>query len=223
MLNDAHRANASMNRLMTVATLALAMAIAAAAPASAGQKISGTLAPVPPDCNTGPGFCKNGLPASFGDCGSDNSICIGGTTAKSKLSLSDKLILKASVKGLRDNDGNLMSTNPASALDDHIIKVGMIRCLVDNGVPTNCAATIDIYVKLDLLNGNGKVTADLSQAFAGDPSGSTFTLTSASVRSSASSPLSCTGGNTPAEIAARVNNSNCDSGMPYAVYGVMKQ
>ncbi len=212
-----------VNRLMVVATLALATAIAVAAPAAAGQKVSGTLAPVPADCNTGPGFCKNGLNQSFGDCGFDNSLCTGGTTAKSKLSISDKLILKASVKGLRDNDGNLVTTNPASILDDHIIKLGMIRCLVDNGVPTNCVATVDIYVKLDLINGNGSVTADLSQVFAGDPSGSTFTLTSASVRSSASDPFSCTGGNSAAEIAARSNNSNCDSAMPYAVFGVVKK
>lgn len=197
--------------------LAAAMACAASVPAQAGMKVSGSLAPVPADCSTGMDFCKNGLPQSAA-CDVDNSVCSGGTTAKSKMSLSDRLILKFSVKGLKDNDGNLVTTNTANANDDHIMKLGTIRCLVDNGVMTNCANPRDVYVKFDVVNGNASVNTDLTPAFASDPAGTAIMITSASLRASAADPFNCTG-----DLAARVDNANCDSGLPYAVFGVAKK
>ncbi len=203
-----------------IAALAFAAAFALGQPAHAGQKISGTLAPVPADCSTGMDFCKNGLPQSASCV--DNSECPGGTTAKSKLSLTDKLVLKVQVKKLTDNDGNLVTTSPMNPNDDHILKVGFIRCLVDNGIPSNCAATTDVYVKLDFAGGVAKVTADLSQVFAGDPAGTALTLTSASVRAFANDMVNCPGTNSAADIAARAGDADCDSAQPYAVFGVAK-
>ena len=204
-----------------IAALAFAVTFALGHVAHAGQKISGTLVPVPADCSTGMGFCKNGLFQSA-SCDIDNSVCSGGTTAKSKMSLTDKLVLKVTVKNLADNDGTPVTTFPGNPNDDHILKVGFIRCIVDNGVPSNCATTTDVYVKLEFTNGVAKVTADLSQVFGADSVGTAITLTSASVRSGASDPFSCTGANSAADIAARANNGSCDSSMPYAVYGVAK-
>jgi hypothetical protein len=215
------RRDHSLIRLAATA-LAFAMLLVAGQLAHAGQKISGTLAPVPADCSTGMGFCKNGLFQSFA-CDVDNSVCSGGTTAKSKLSLSDKLILKVTVKNLADNDGNPVTTFPMNQQDDHILKLGVIRCIVDNGVPSNCATTTDVYVKLEFTNGVAKATADLSQVFAADAVGTAITLTSASVRSGSNDPFNCPGTNSAADIAARANDSDCDASMPYAVYGVAKR
>ena len=192
-----------------------------ATPGLAGTKLSGNLAPVPADCNTGPGFCKNGLAASFGDCGLDNSLCIGAALLKAKLTLKDTLQLKAKISKLTDNDGNLVSTDALDPLDDHILKLSFNRCLADNGVPTNCLHPRDVYVKLDLENGKGKATVDLSLALA-DPSLTTIGLTGGSLSAGASSIANCPGTNSAADVAARVDDPDCDGGLPYALYGIVK-
>jgi hypothetical protein len=205
-----------------IASYGLALAvIVVASPGLAGTRVSGNLAPVPPDCNTGPGFCKNGLAATFGDCGIDNSLCIGASLAKAKLTLKDTLQLKVRVLKLTDNDGNLVSTDALDPLDDHILKVSFDRCLVDNGVPSNCGHPLDVYVRLDLENGKGNATVDLSQALA-DPSLTTIGLTGASLRASASNIANCPGTNSAADVAARVGDPDCDGGLPYVVYGILK-
>jgi hypothetical protein len=202
------------------AQLGLALVVAVS-PTFAGTKISGSLAPVPADCNTGPGFCKNGLPGPPGDCGLDNSLCTGGTTAKAKLSLSDKLLLKVKVSKLADNNGTLVTTDPLDPLDDHILTISFDRCLVDNGVPSNCGHPLNVYVKLDLTNGKGKATVDLSLALA-DPSGTAIGLTGASVGVGGFNLASCPGTNSAADVAARVDDADCAGALPYAVYGIVR-
>jgi hypothetical protein len=186
----------------------------------AGTKIGGNLSPVPSDCNSGPDFCKNGLPQSF-SCAADNSDCTGATLAKAKFSLKDTLQLKVSVSKLADNDGNLVTTSTGNALDDHILKLSVNRCIVDNGAPTNCQNPRDIYVKLDYTGGKAKAVVDLSVVL-GDPSLTAIGITSATVGAGASNLASCPGTNSAADIAARMDDADCDGALPYLIYGIVK-
>jgi len=194
----------------------------AATPGFAGTKISGSLTPVPADCNTGPGFCKNGLAGPPGDCGFDNSLCTGATTMKGKLSLKDKgTALKVSVAKLTDNNGDLVTTDPLDPLDDHILTVSFDRCLADNGVPSNCGHPRNVYVKLDLKSGKGKATVDLSLALA-DPALTTIGFVGASLSAISQNIANCPGTNSAADVAARVDDSDCAGVLPYALYGIVK-
>jgi hypothetical protein len=192
--------------------------------AVAGTSIKGNIAPVPADCNSGPGFCKNGLPQTA-DCGLDNANCPGATQMKAKLKLKDKLELKVSIKKLSDNDGNLVSTDgtPDTA-DDHILKLSVNRCIVDNGAPSHCANPRSIYVKLEIAGGEANVTADLSQVFSLDASLSAIGITGASLAAAAANAVDCDGTNAAADIAARVDDPDCEplGGLVYGVYGIVK-
>jgi hypothetical protein len=201
--------------------VAFAVAVAAT-PGLAGTKISGSLTPVPADCNTGPGFCKNGLAGPPGDCGLDNSLCTGATTMKGKLSLKDKgAALKVSVSKLTDNNGDLVTTDPLDPLDDHILTLSFDRCLVDNGAPSNCGHPLSVYVKLDLNNGKGKAKVDLSLALA-DPPLTAIGFVGASLSAIAQNIANCPGTNSAADVAARVDDADCGGGLPYALYGIVK-
>jgi len=209
-----------MIRISTTVMALLAFAVAPT-PGLAGTKIVGSLAPVPADCNTGPGFCKNGLPGTFGDCGLDNSLCIGAAAMKGKLILKDKgLLLKVKVSNLTDNDGNLMTTDPLDPLDDHVLTVSFDRCLVDNGVPSNCGHPRNVYVKLDFKDGKGKAVVDLSLALA-DPPLTTIGLTGASLSAVAQNIANCPGTNSAADVAARIDDADCAGVLPYALYGIL--
>ena len=208
--------------MKTTAAVSLAAALTLAATAAlAGTKIVGTIAPVPSDCNTGPGFCKNGL-AHAGDCGLDNSLCTGATLMKAKLKFKDNLELKVTVKNLLDNDGALVSTDTGNALDDHVLKLTVNRCIVDNGAPSHCANPLSIFVKLDFDNGKATVVADLTQVFAADPSLTAIGLTGASLSASMANAANCPGTNSAGDIATRVNDADCDGGLPYGLYGIVK-
>lgn len=207
-----------------IASYGLMLVLAVIAnPVLAGTKISGNLSPVPADCNTGPGFCKNGLAGPGGDCGVDNSLCTGATLMKGKLSLKDTFQLKVSVSKLTDNNGALVTTNSGDPLDDHILILSFNRCIIDNGAPTNCQNPRTAYVKLDLANGKGKAIVDLSQVFAfPDSSLTAIALVGATLGAGASNLANCPGTNSAADVAARIDDADCAGALPYAVYGIVK-
>jgi len=209
--------------MKTTAAVSLAAALALAATAApAVTKVIGTIAPVPSDCNSGPDFCKNGL-AQAAACAPDNSDCTGATLMKAKLRLKDDLQLKLIVKNLLDNTGAQVETDTGNALDDHVLKLTVDRCIVDNGAPSNCLHPLSIFVKLDFTNGKATATVDLTDVFAGDPALTAIGITGASLSASMSNAANCPGTNSAADVAGRVNDADCDGGLPYGLYGIVKQ
>lgn len=204
---------------MRKAPCALAIALVLVATSGlAASKISGNLAPVPSDCFSGPDFCKNGLFKSAA-CAADNSDCTGATLAKAKLSLKDTMQLKVSVSKLADNDGTLITTTPGT--DTHVLKLSVNRCIVEGGTPSNCANPRDIYVKLDYVAGKAKAAVDLSLALA-DPSLTAIAITSAQINAVVTNLALCPGTNSAADIAGRVDDTDCDGSVPYMLYGIVK-
>jgi hypothetical protein len=143
-----------------------------------------------------------------------------------KLVLTDKLMLKTSVKKLVDNNSNSVATDPLDPLDDHVLAVSFNRCIADNGIPTNCQHAVTVYVRLDFTatkkGGKASATVDLSGVFSADPPGTTIGIEGASVGAGMVSPASCPTGNGPADIAGRVNDADCEPFLPYALFGIMK-
>jgi len=63
---------------------------------------------------------------------------------------------------------------------------------------------------------------DLSQAFAADPSLTAIGITSATIAAFATNIANCPGTNDAADIAGRVDDVDCDGGLPYVIYGIVK-
>ncbi len=175
-----------------------------------------------PDCFTGPGFCLN-VPLS---CSFDNSECALATlSAKgSKLSLDGKLQLKASVKGVTDGTGTLMTTGPAvTATDNLVLKVVVSTCPVDTGSPPICDDPTDVYVKLVLTKkGKGKLKVDLGPVLALPP-GSPFAVLGAALVVPGGNPGDCAGDNSASAITTRLNDATCSSGIVRGVAGMVRQ
>ena len=94
--------------------------------ALAGTKMQMNIVPTPADCFVGPGFCQN---VSAG-CGVDNSECALATVSpKSKVKIDGKLKVKASIKGVTDVAGVLMTTGPAeTATDNLVLRLTVSEC-----------------------------------------------------------------------------------------------
>ena len=58
--------------------------------------------------------------------------------------------------------------------------------------------------------------------FAADPALTAIGITSASLQAGMSNAALCPGTNSAADIAGRVDDADCDGGLPYGVYGIVK-
>ncbi len=189
------------------------------APALAGTKFQANIVPTPPDCYSGPNFCKNGI----GGCpGSTNAECTGTMSPASKVKIDGVTqTVKASVKNVVDQTGSRITTDSTNADDDFILKLTLCRCIADSGGFDICSNCNNVYLRFDLKNGNGKVAGDLSTAFATDPTGTPFRVTGGGI-TQMSAPAGCTGTNSAADIAVRLDDANCETGLFVGVIGYAK-
>jgi hypothetical protein len=188
--------------------------------ALAGTKVQMNIVPTPPDCVIVGLVCLN-VP---GPCGGDNADCALGTmSSKSKVKLDGKLGLKATIKGVTDIAGVLMTTGPAEdAADNLVLALVLSLCPVDTGAPPICDDLTSVYLKVVLTKGKGKLKVDLAPVLslaAGDP----VAVLGARLVVPGSGPGDCPGTNSTADITGRLNDSTCDPGIVRGVGGVVTQ
>ena len=185
--------------------------------ALAGTKVQMNIVPTPPDCLVAGLFCLN----VDAGCGGDNNDCAPGTMSeKSKVKIKDTLQLKATIKGVTDGTGALMTTGPAEDADDNLVlKVALSTCPVDTASPPICDDPANIYLKVVLTNGKGKLTVDLAPVLllgAGSP----VNVMGVALLGAAGGG-NCLGSNSTADIAARINDGTCDSIIVRGVGGLV--
>src|SRR5215510_7720102 len=108
------------------ATVFALIAFGAAAQALAASKLQMNIVPSPPDCYIG-GACLNSG-ASCSDIGGNTDCVTAGVDPKSKVTLDGKLGLKASLKGVVDNTGALVTTGVEGAADNFVLQIGLQTC-----------------------------------------------------------------------------------------------
>ena len=185
--------------------------------ATAGTKVQMNIVPTPPDCFVGPGFCLN----VAAGCTIDNSECALGTmSSKSKVKLDGKRAVSASIKGVTDVAGALLTTGPAeTALDNLVLKIVLSACPVDTGSPPICDDATNVFLKVVLEEGKGSVKTTLPDLglLVGSPVG----VLGVSLVVPGANPGDCPGTNSTADIAARLNDATCDTGVVRGVAGIV--
>ena len=116
----------------------------------------------------------------------------------------------------------LITTDPADPNDDYMLRLSLCDCVADTGFDScnNCVTT---YVRINLKNGNGNFTGDLNGLFPADAAGTGMRVDAASV-TTMSNPAGCGVGttNSATDIAARVGDLDCDSGLYLGVGGIQR-
>ena len=188
--------------------------------ALAGTKTQMNIVPTPADCFVGPGFCQN---VSAG-CGIDNSECALATMSpKSKVKIDGKLKVKASIKGVTDVAGVLMTTGPAeTAIDNLVLRLTLSECGVDIASPPLCDEPTNVYLKVVLTDGKGKLNLDLGTVFT-EPPGSPFAVLSVALIVPGGGLTDCPGTNSPADVTGRLNDPTCDVGIPRGIGGFLRE
>jgi hypothetical protein len=190
-----------------------------AGPALAGTKAQLNVVPSLPDCFIAGSVCLN----NGAGCGFDNSECaLSGLSASSKISLTGKLALKGTIKGVKDNSGTLVTTGPEGSSDNFILKLSLNQCLVDTGSPPLCDDGFTVYVKVALSNGTGKINVDLGPVLAGVAVGDPLMLAGGALHSPAGEG-SCLGANSTADLAARIDDASCETIGVYGVLGIVRE
>ncbi len=208
-----------MSRRFSLLALMLSLV---ATQAAAGTKVQLNIIPAPPDCFVGPGFCLNvGL-----SCGFDNSECaLAKMSPKSKVTIPDTLKVTGTIQGVTDGAGALMTTGPTeSDSNNPILKIAVSTCPVDTAAPPICDDVTNVYVKVVLKGGTGKVKVDLGPVFASltFPSGSPFAVLGVALLESAGAG-NCLGTNSSTDIATRLNDATCDSFIVRGVGGFVRK
>src|SRR5262245_52501751 len=188
--------------------------------ALAGTKTQMNIVPTPADCFVGPGFCQNVSAA----CGFDNSECALATVSpKSKVKIDGKLKLTASIKGVTDVAGVLMTTGPAeTASDNLVLRLTLSTCGVDLAAPPLCDEPTNVYLKVVLTDGKGKLKLDLGPVFA-EPPGSPFAVLGVALVVPIGGVLDCPGTNSSGDITTRLNDATCDAGIPRGIGGLLRR
>ena len=197
--------------LLVVLTLPTAHA------AAAGTYVGGSIVPSPTSCASeaqcGDAGCQHdgGACATNADChvcntpsrnacASNADCALPAASSKSKVQLFGTGRLKVSIKGFRNTDGSLITTDGIiGTADDYLLVMGL-STISASGQPTS--------IKLDFKNGKAAVDADVSALI----SGSLAVVTSAALMTPPPVADSCPGTNTPADIDARKNDEDCLTG-----------
>lgn len=208
-----------MRRLILGATL-----LALCVPAFARNRVLMNIVPTPPDCHNTSGICLNSGVACSQALG--NAQCAPATLSPvSKFSLDGKMRLKGSIKKVHDSLGNPVTTGPEGSDDNYIFRLRLKRCLPDKGAPV-CNETDSVYVKVALVDGNGKFAVALADVMSllSPPSqpGDGVTIGSA-VLMTPPTPGTCTGTNDAADLIARLDVVGCDGAGTLGAGGLMMQ
>ena len=182
-----------------------------ASPAVAGSKLQLNVVPTPPDCFGGLGVCLN----SGAGCGDiiGNTDCVAvGVSAKSKVALDGKLVLKGTLLGVVDNGGASVTTGPEGAVDNYVLQVGLQTCTPDVGEVPYCNTPQDVYAKVVLKGGKGTLKLDLKPVFPGFGSGTSFRVNHVALITPRSGG-NCLGTNSTADLTTRLNDGTCNDGV----------
>ena len=191
--------------------------------ALAGTKTQMNIVPTPADCFVGPGFCQN---VSAG-CGVDNSECALATMSpKSKVKIDGKLKVKASIKGVTDVAGALMTTGPAeTAIDNLVLRLTLSQCGVRPRVTAVlCDEPTNRLPEGRAHRGQGEAQPrprDGVRGAGGIP------LRRAERRADSAKRvglLDCPGTNSPADVSGRLDNDpTCDVGIARGIGGLLRE
>jgi hypothetical protein len=181
-----------------------------ATPVLAGTKIQLNIIPSPPDCYIG-GACLNSGASCF-DVGGNSDCVVVGVSPKSKVSLDGKLQLKATLQGVVDNGGVLVTTGVEGAIDNYVLQMGLQTCTQDAAEVPYCTAIHDVYAKVVLENGKGKVKIDLKPVFPGYVVGTAFRVNHVALITPRGIG-NCLGTNSTANLMARLNDATCNDGV----------
>ena len=190
------------------AKLSVIVVVCAAAPVFAGTKLQMNIIPSPADCSF-PGCLNSG--AACADLGGNSDCVAVGVSSKSKVSLDGKLILKATLKEVVDNAGAPVTTGAEGAADNYVLQVGLQTCTIDVVEIPYCSAIHDVYVKVVLDTGKGRIKLDLKPVFPGFVTGTAFRVNHVALITPRGGG-NCLGTNSTVDLTARLNDGTCNDG-----------
>src|SRR5262249_32651041 len=192
--------------------LAVATMLSAGTSVFAGGKMQLNIVPTPADCSAAAGGACLNTGASCGDIGGNTDCIAAGVSAKSKVSLDGNLVLKASLAGVVDNSGAAVTTGAEGAADNYVLQMGLQTCTVDAGEIPYCSANHDVYIKVVLVAGKGKIKLDLAPVLGTPSTGIAFRVNHVALISPRSGG-NCLGTNSTTDLTTRVNDSTCNDGV----------
>lgn len=193
------------------ANLSILFVLCTIGPAFAGSKLQMNILPSPPDCFSG-GACLNSGASCADVVGNSDCVAIG-VSSKSKVSLDGKLKLKGTLQGVVDNAGALVTTGPEGAVDNYVFQMGLQTCTQDVIEIPYCSAVHDVYVKVVLQAGKGKINVDLKPVFSGSfLPGTAFRVNHVALITPRGGG-NCLGTNSTVDITARLNDATCNDGI----------
>lgn len=182
-----------------------------ASPAFAGSKLQLNIVPTPPDCFGGLGQCLNSGAGCSDVIGNTDCVAVG-VSSKSKVSLDGKLVLKGTLQGVVDNAGAAVSTGVEGAVDNYVLQIGLQTCTPDVGEIPYCNTPQDVYVKVVLAGGKGKIKVDLKPVFGGFTAGAAFRVNHVALITPRAGG-NCLGTNSTADLTTRLNDGTCNDGI----------
>lgn len=176
----------------------------------AGTKMQMNIVPTPPDCSGGPMICLNSDAACFDIAGNSDCVALG-VSPKSKVKLDGKLQLKGTMLAVKDNTGALVTTGPEGAADNYVLQMGLQTCTVDAVEIPYCSANQDVYVKVVITGGKGKIKVDLKPVFVSLAVGTALRVNHVALMTPRGGG-NCLGDNSGPSLTARLNDGTCNSG-----------
>ena len=181
-----------------------------ASPAFAGTKLQLNVVPTPPDCFGGLGQCLNSGAGCADIIGNSDCVAVG-LSSKSKISVDGKLVVKGTLQGVVDNAGAPVTTGAEGSVDNYVLQVGLQTCTADVGEIPYCNTPQDVYVKVVLAGGKGKVKVDLKPVF-GAAAGTAFRVNHVALITPRMGG-NCLGTNSTPDLTTRLNDGTCNDGV----------
>ncbi len=192
--------------------LSVLILLGAGTPVFAGSKLQLNIVPTPPDCSAAAGGACLNSGASCADIGGNSDCVAVGVSPKSKVSLDGNLALKVGLKGVVNNTGAPVTTGAEGAADNYVLQMGLQTCTVDAGEIPYCSANHDVYAKVVLTNGKGKLSLDLKPVLGTPAAGTAFRVNHVALITPRSGG-NCLGTNSTGDLTARVNDGTCNDGV----------
>src|SRR5262245_2424733 len=174
-----------------------------------GTKLQMNIIASPPDCSVA--GCLNSA-AACADLGGNTDCVANGVSSKSKVSIDGNLLLKANLSGVLTNSGTPASTGAEGAVDNYVLQMGLQTCTVDVIEIPYCSAPQDVYLKVVLAAGKGKLKVDLKRVFPSFGVGSAFRVNHVALITPRAGG-NCLGTNSTVDITSRLNDATCNDGV----------
>ncbi len=192
--------------------LPILVLLGAGAPVFAGLKLQLNIVPAPPDCSAAAGGACLNSGAGCSDIGGNTDCVAVGVSPKSKVSLDGNLLLKANLVGVVDNSNAPVTTGAEGAADNYVLQMGLQTCTVDAGEIPYCSANHDVYAKVVLVSGKGKLKLDLKPVLGTPTAGTAFRVNHVALITPRAGG-NCLGTNSTGDLTTRVNDSTCNDGV----------